>query len=74
MNEMIITKDNGEKITIDRDKFIGRIQVRADGKVQVVTILSDGNESTKWASWQEIKRTVEEVLAERAQEAKEDER
>ena len=64
---MIITDDFGNKITVDRDAFIGRIQVRADGKVQVVTVLSDGNESTKWASWEEIKRTVEEVLKERAE-------
>lgn len=64
MNQMIITKDDGTKITVDRDAFIGRIQVRADGKVQVVTVLSDGNESTKWASWEEIKRVAEEVMKE----------
>lgn len=68
MGEMIITKDDGSKITVDRDAFIGRIQVRKDGKVQVVTVLSDGSESTKWATWEEIKRAIEDVMRERAKE------
>lgn len=49
-------------VEVDRDKFIGRILVRRDGKVQVVTVLSGGDESTRWATWEEIKRAVEQVL------------
>lgn len=63
-------KING--IEVDRGKFIGRIKVRADGKVQVVTETTDGNESIMWASWEYIKQVVEDVLAERAQDKKDD--
>jgi hypothetical protein len=44
----------------------GKIKVRADGKVQVVMETTDGSETTGWFYWQEIQKTVEEILKERA--------
>jgi hypothetical protein len=52
-------------VEIDKDEFIGRIKVRADGKVLVVTVTASGDETISAFSWQEIRRAVEEVLRER---------
>lgn len=57
-------------VEVDKEKFIGRIKVRADGRVEVVTITTSGDETIGLFSWQEIKRAVEEVLQERKEDAK----
>lgn len=61
-------------IEVDRDKFIGRMLVSPNGKVEVVTQLSNGEQSTGFFTWQQIKATVEEVLRERAADAGEETR
>jgi hypothetical protein len=61
-------KINGVEFHVDVDKFIGRIKVRADGRVEVVTITKSGKETTSLFSWQEIKRAIEEAAKEAASE------
>ncbi len=65
MNTITLTDNNGNRITVDRNKFLGQIKVGVNGKVQVVTILSNGDEGISWFSWQAIKQAVEDVMNER---------
>jgi hypothetical protein len=58
-------------VEVDKDEFIGRIKVRPDGKVLVVTVTASGDETISPFSWQEIRRAVEEVLQERKDESEE---